>query len=155
MSEKIYACLLRLYPAKFRHAYGKDALQLFRDRRRDETGFFRRTCLWLELFLDLAISLPRQYINLQPALGAPSVAHFAGTPLFFVLEEKSLRPGALFIRLRTHPRSARPRLCFAQSGRHAPQPHFALNRLRVPLCQLANSRSNQSGRELLRAPSLY
>jgi hypothetical protein len=95
MSEKIYACLLRLYPAKFRHAYGKDALQLFRDRRRDETGFFRRTCLWLELFLDLAISLPRQYINLQPALGAPSVAHFAGTPLFFVLEEKSLRPGAL------------------------------------------------------------
>jgi len=95
MSEKIYVCLLRLYPAKFRHAFGKDALQLFRDRLRDETGFFGRTRLWLELFLDLAISLPRQYTTVQPALGAPSVAHFAGTPLFFVLEEKSLRPAAL------------------------------------------------------------
>jgi len=32
MSEKIYACLLRLYPANFRQAHGDDALQLFRDR---------------------------------------------------------------------------------------------------------------------------
>src|SRR5216683_8148449 len=44
MSEKIYACLLRLYPANFRQAHGDDALQLFRVRLRDETGFFCRTC---------------------------------------------------------------------------------------------------------------
>ena len=49
MSEKISPACSTVYPAKFRHAYGKDALQLFRDRRRDETGFFRRTCLWLKL----------------------------------------------------------------------------------------------------------
>jgi hypothetical protein len=95
MSEKIYACLLRLYPAKFRQAYGEDALQLFRDRLRDETGVVGRTRLWLDLFLDLAISLPRQYTDAHSGLGAPSVARFAGTPLFFVLEEKSLRPAAL------------------------------------------------------------
>jgi hypothetical protein len=28
MSEKIYAWLLRLYPSRFREAYGEDALQL-------------------------------------------------------------------------------------------------------------------------------
>ena len=31
MSEKIYAFLLRLYPATFRDAYSDDALQLVRD----------------------------------------------------------------------------------------------------------------------------
>jgi len=51
MSEKIYACLLRLYPAKFRHAHGEEALQLFRDRLRDETGFIRRLRLWLDLLV--------------------------------------------------------------------------------------------------------
>ena len=36
MSEKIYAWLLRLYPSRFREAYGDEAVQLFRDRARDE-----------------------------------------------------------------------------------------------------------------------
>jgi hypothetical protein len=40
MSENIYAWLLRLYPARFREAYGSEALQLFRDRARDKKGFF-------------------------------------------------------------------------------------------------------------------
>jgi hypothetical protein len=93
MSEKIYACLLRLYPTRFRQAYGHDALQLFRDRLRDETGFLGRTRLWLDLFVDLAISLSRLYANAQPAFAA---ARPARTPLFFVLEEESLRPAALF-----------------------------------------------------------
>ena len=61
MSEKIYACLLRLYPANFRQAHGDEALQLFRDRLRDETGFFGRTRLWFDIFVDLAISLPHLY----------------------------------------------------------------------------------------------
>jgi hypothetical protein len=96
MSEKIYACLLRLYPAKFRQTYGQDALQVFRDRLRDETGFFRRTRLWLDILIDLAISLPRLHTNAQAALAAAPVAHSAGAPLFFILEEKSTGPGALF-----------------------------------------------------------
>jgi hypothetical protein len=96
MSEKIYACLLRLYPTRFRHAHGEDALQLFRDRLRDETGFVCRTRLWLDLFVDLAISLPRLYVHAQPAFTAASVAHSAGTPLFFVIEDESLGPAALF-----------------------------------------------------------
>ncbi len=55
MSEKIYAWLLHLYPSQFREAYGSEALQLFRDRVRDEKGFFPCLRLWLDLLVDLAI----------------------------------------------------------------------------------------------------
>src|SRR5258708_8618538 len=96
MSEKIYACLLRLYPATFRQAHGDDALQLFRDRVRDETGFFRRTRLWFDIFVDLAISLRHLYTTSQAALAEAFVPHCAGVPRFFVLQEEPLRPGALF-----------------------------------------------------------
>ena len=41
MSEKIYTRLLRLYPSSFRRRYEGEALQLIRDRFRDETGFLR------------------------------------------------------------------------------------------------------------------
>jgi hypothetical protein len=54
MSEKIYACLLRLFPSYFREAYGDEALQLFRDRAHEEKGFFPRVRLWLDLLADLA-----------------------------------------------------------------------------------------------------
>ncbi len=96
MSEKIYACLLRLYPANFRQAHGDDALQLFRDRLRDETGFLRRTRLWFDIFVDLAISLRHLYTTSQAALAEAFVPHCAGVPRFFVLQEEPLRPGALF-----------------------------------------------------------
>jgi hypothetical protein len=96
MSEKIYACLLHLYPAKFRQAHGDDALQLFRDRLRDETGFLLRLRLWLDLFLDLAVSLPLQYAAPEPAFASASAPHTAGTPFFFVLEGESLPPVTLF-----------------------------------------------------------
>jgi hypothetical protein len=96
MSEKIYACLLRLYPAKFRRAHGEDALQLFRDRLRDETGFFSRLRLWLDLFVDLAASLLRPYIATEPALAAEPSVHATGVPLFFVLERASLSPAVVF-----------------------------------------------------------
>jgi hypothetical protein len=97
MSEKIYALLLRLFPSHFRDAYGEEALQLFCDRDRDEKGFFPRLRLWLDLLADLAISVPREYRFLQPALiGAAAQQRVAGAPAFFVLGDGSVRPGALF-----------------------------------------------------------
>jgi Peptidase family S41 len=97
MSEKIYACLLRLFPSQFRQSHGEDALQLFRDRLRDESGFFVRCLLWSDLLLDLAVSLPREYRRSQPVLVAASVTHHAaGVPLFFVLEEGRPPSSALF-----------------------------------------------------------
>jgi hypothetical protein len=96
MSEKIYAWLLRLYPSHFRKAYGDDALQLFRDRSRDERGFLSRLRLWLDLLADLALSVPREYFRVQPELVSYS-AHLRpdGVPSFFVLADESLGPGAL------------------------------------------------------------
>jgi hypothetical protein len=97
MSEKIYTWLLRLYPSQFREAYGEEALQLFRDRLRDEKGFFPRLRLWLDLLADLAISVPHQYLQFEPALGGSSaLQRLYGTPSFFVLGDESPRPGALF-----------------------------------------------------------
>src|SRR5437660_12048470 len=96
MSEKIYACLLRLFPSHFRDAYGDQALQLFRDRARDEKGFFPSLRLWLDLLADLAISLPREYRYVQPeVMDALAQLPFNGLPSFHVLQSKSPRLGAL------------------------------------------------------------
>jgi hypothetical protein len=98
MSEKIYTWLLRLYPSQFREAYGEEALQLFRDRMRDERGFFARPRLWLDLPADLAISVPLQYLQLKPVLaGTAAQPRLYGTPSFFVLGDESPRPGALLL----------------------------------------------------------
>jgi hypothetical protein len=98
MSEKIYAWLLRLYPSRFRETYSDDALQLFRDRSRDEKGLVLSLRLWLDLFADLAVSVPREYFYAEPELVAASAQHpFNGTPLFYVLRDESLRPGALVL----------------------------------------------------------
>src|SRR2546422_10765623 len=87
MSEKIYALLLRLYPSHFREAYGDEALQLFRDRARDEKGFLPSLWLWLDLLADLAISVPREYGYVQPVLVGASAQHrLAGVPAFYVLQ---------------------------------------------------------------------
>src|SRR5215467_12719914 len=96
MSEKIYAWLLRLYPSRFREAYGEEALQLFRDRSRDEAGFFLRLRLWADLLSDLALSVPREYFHVQPGLASFS-AHLRpeGVPSFFVFADEPLGPGAL------------------------------------------------------------
>ena len=68
MSEKLYTLLLRLYPAAFRREYGDAALQLFRDRLRDERGFLPRLRLWLDLLVDLGLSLPPEYRRAPSAL---------------------------------------------------------------------------------------
>lgn len=91
MSEKIYAWLLCLYPSHFREAHGEEALELLRDRARDEKGFFPSLRLWLDLLADLAISVPREYRCAQP------VQRLDGAPSFRLLEGESLRAGALFL----------------------------------------------------------
>lgn len=97
MSEKIYGWLLRLYPASFREKFGDEALQLFRDRSRDEEGFVSRLRLWLDLVVDLAISVPREYYYFEPELLGASADHrLGGIPSFVVIEGGSPRPGALF-----------------------------------------------------------
>ena len=97
MSERLYAWLLRLYPSRFRKAYGEEALQLFRDRCRDEQGFLPRLRLWLDLLGDLALSLPREYFDFQRELTSyAAYLPSEGGPSLLVLEDPSLGPGAWF-----------------------------------------------------------
>jgi Peptidase family S41 len=91
MSEKVYAWLLRLYPSNFRNLYGNEALQLFRDRARDEKGFLPRLRLWLDLLGDLGLSVPREYLRLEPELRSSSLrVSTKDGPSFVVLELQPL-----------------------------------------------------------------
>jgi|HubBroStandDraft_1064217.scaffolds.fasta_scaffold20542_3 hypothetical protein len=95
MSEKIYALLLRLFPSHFRKDYGEDALQLFRDRARDEKGFTPRLRLWFDLLADLVISVPREYFYAEPELVASSGQRLSSGPSFYFMRDERPRPGAL------------------------------------------------------------
>jgi hypothetical protein len=64
MSEWLLTRLLRLYPRQFRRQYGAEALQLMRDRSRDEHGVWPQVRLYLDLIADLITMSVR---NLQPA----------------------------------------------------------------------------------------
>jgi hypothetical protein len=74
MSEKIYAWMLKLYPAHFRHEYEASAMQLFRDRLRAERGFFRRLRFWLDVIADFAVSVPREHSRQAALHPAAAVA---------------------------------------------------------------------------------
>jgi Peptidase family S41 len=85
MSDKIFRLLLHLYPLRFRQEYGNEALQVLRDRSRDEIGWWPSIRLWFDLLADLVISLPRQYGHTRPELaGASAKPCIGGTPTFFV-----------------------------------------------------------------------
>jgi Peptidase family S41/N-terminal domain of Peptidase_S41 in eukaryotic IRBP len=95
MSEKLYAWLWRLFPRQFRDVYGEDALQLFRDRARDEATVFARLRLWLDLLSDLAVSVPRQYRYTERDLFlAASTNRSSGAPTFYVLNDRKPSAGA-------------------------------------------------------------
>jgi hypothetical protein len=95
MSEKLYALLLRLYPAQFRARYRDEALQLFRDRLRDEPGLFARLRLWFDLLSDLITALPQTH-RMPPHAISPAAAA-SSLPSFSVLEPQSMRPAALVL----------------------------------------------------------
>lgn len=98
MSEKVFRLLLYLYPSRFRREYGDEALQLFRDRTRDETGVWPSVQLWFDLLADLVISLPREYghtrLEVADASAKPCLD---GTPTFFVFETTSPGRGPLLL----------------------------------------------------------
>lgn len=96
MPEKLYRLLLKLYPEDFRRTYGDDALRLLQDRARDEKGFLSGLRLWLDLLLDVALSLPREYREAQasPTTTAQTVS---GDPSFRLLAGPSANPAVLLV----------------------------------------------------------
>ncbi|HEX3877323.1 MAG TPA: hypothetical protein VHW24_10070 [Bryobacteraceae bacterium] len=94
MPEKLYTFLLKLYPDHFRRTYGEEALHLVRERARSEKGFVSRLRLWLDLVLDLAISLPREYSR-GPKTPILATHPGNGERSFQLLAERSLNPTLL------------------------------------------------------------
>ncbi len=90
MFEDFCALILRLYPAEFRRAYGRDARQLVRDRARHERGVFRRARLLMDLTIDL---LATSLHDWQP--GQPVLTRVDGGPHFDIIEVHGPRPAAL------------------------------------------------------------
>jgi hypothetical protein len=98
MSEKMYARLLRLYPSAFRKEYQSEALQLIRDRARDETGLFNRARLWWDLATDILTGLPQAYKNSYATIeAAPLSATAESIPSFKTLDRQPLRPGSILV----------------------------------------------------------
>lgn len=90
MFEKFCALLLRIYPTEFRRAYGREAVQLIRDRARHERGVFLR----VRLLVDLAIDLFATWLHgWQP--GKPLIARIDGAPRFDIIDVHGPRPEAL------------------------------------------------------------
>jgi hypothetical protein len=96
MSEKMYTRLLRLYPSCFRKKYEGEALQLIRDRLRDETGFFKRARLGWDLVADVLTGLPQAYRNSYAVTEeAPAAPNVEGIPSFKVLDKEPLGRGSI------------------------------------------------------------
>ena len=97
MSEKLYSFLLRLFPADFRQRFGEEAIQLFRDRFRAETGFWLRLRLWVDLICDLAVCLPREHVRVQSEVAETSLAGTSRNPSFRITPRGTTRFVALFV----------------------------------------------------------
>ncbi len=96
MSEKIYALLFRLFPARFRATWHDDAMELFRERSAHERGLLARLRFWFDLVGDLVFSLPRVYLSDTSALAPVPQPGGAGVPAFRPLETPPVRSSAYF-----------------------------------------------------------
>jgi hypothetical protein len=98
MSEKMYTRLFRLYPSRFRKEYEGEALQLLRDRLRDETGFIKRTRLLWDLAADVFAGLPQAYRNSYAPTEAASLSlNVQGIPSFKILDEEPIGSGSIIL----------------------------------------------------------
>lgn len=97
MSEKVYSWLLRLLPSDFRERFGEEAIQLFRDRFREEKGFWLRFRLWADLIFDLAVCLPREHVRARSKVAGVSPIGVNRSPSFQIQPDRPTRFVALFL----------------------------------------------------------
>jgi hypothetical protein len=94
MPERLFALLLRLYPARFRREYGEEAVRLVRERLREERGVLPRVRLWCGLLADLMLSLPREHRRKLRGLAAVQRQPAAASGMFLILEDRPPQPGS-------------------------------------------------------------
>lgn len=76
-AERAYALLLRAYPARFRTAYGREMMLVFRDQRR--VAGASRARFWAELLLDLAQSVALAHADALRERREPDIPTWEGT----------------------------------------------------------------------------
>jgi peptide/nickel transport system permease protein len=108
----VYRSLLRLYPWRFRHDYGADMVQAFRDRLRDELDRGRRgrvAAYWFLIVIDLMkTAIPERvaavahvrWRNLAPAGGRAGVFRFIIRRLLFSIPVLMLASILVFVVIR-------------------------------------------------------
>ena len=94
MCERLFALLLRLYPREFRRAYGADALQLIRDRSRDERGVLLQMRLCFDLIADLLVLSLQRMSPAEPFLIATNASALRA-PSLVIHEPRGPRPQSL------------------------------------------------------------
>jgi hypothetical protein len=98
MSEKMIALLFRLYPPAFRERYLHEALLLYRDRRRHETGIYRGLRLVCDLLIDFLIGFPMAWRTSYSIAAVPLKAPNAQpAPYFRLLHAEPLRPTSILL----------------------------------------------------------
>jgi hypothetical protein len=88
MSEKIYALLLRLYPAQFAPATAKNPCSSSAIVSTTKPAFLAHLRLWFDLVRDLAVSLPREL----PCAPAPPWQQLRSRPLHLLRRPRSTQP---------------------------------------------------------------
>ena len=63
VSQRLFHLLLLAYPREFRHEYGSQMTQLFRDCYRERTNAAGLWVLWLHTVSDLFVSAPREHLE--------------------------------------------------------------------------------------------
>jgi len=64
--ERVYRGFLRLYPAEFRHRFGEEMVQLFRDKLRDARSgraSWGAIHAWTRLLIDVAVTAPVEHLR--------------------------------------------------------------------------------------------
>lgn len=98
MSEKFYACVLRLVAPHFFRVYGEEATRLVGDRCCDEQGIISRIGLWFDLLTDLVVAATRDHRFARHALSQLGAAQIVKpVPSFAVIRSGSLHTAALLV----------------------------------------------------------
>jgi hypothetical protein len=90
-----YRWLLSLYPYEFRQTYRDELEADFEEARREAeaSGPFAVTRLWLRVFADLIVSVPREWLR-TPWLAVLTAAAIAAATVFYYVVGRVYRAGS-------------------------------------------------------------
>jgi hypothetical protein len=92
LSDRLYRLLLLAYPASFRHRYGSEMVQVFRDCNRDayqQRGAMGLLWFWAHTLGDLAATAPQEYLAELGAQAAHSTERSHNMPWNTVIDSHS------------------------------------------------------------------